>query len=50
MLKLMALAVVYDEGRAFVEWMKTFNYLLVPEILAVRSSPVYLPGQDSNLD
>lgn len=40
----------FHEGRAVIEWLKPFNYLMIPEIMSVRSSPVYLPGQDSNLD
>jgi hypothetical protein len=36
----------FHEGRAVIEWLKPYNYLLVPEILEVRESPVMLPERD----
>ena len=43
----MARCVTYHEGRAVIEWLKPYSFLLIPEFLeeknVVRESPIMLP-------
>lgn len=49
-LKSMARCVTYHEGRAVIEWLKPYSFLIIPGFLeeknAVRENPFMLPSRD----